>query len=85
MVAEHTAPNESLNTSFEEIDEIQEAYGRDHSQVSPYELERRLHEVLQARQKERIQELESALECAEHKLHQKEMEVTWWKNVAQHN
>ncbi|KAI9191716.1 hypothetical protein LWI28_012480 [Acer negundo] len=40
--------------------------------VPPYELERRLHEVLEARQQEQISELEAALECAKYKLHEKE-------------
>lgn len=43
------------------------------SGVSPLQLERKLHQVLEARQQERIKELEDALECAEHKLHDKEI------------
>nr|KYP44236.1 hypothetical protein KK1_034301 [Cajanus cajan] len=50
--------------------------------VPPVELERRLHELLEARLKERISELESALECATQKLIKKEIEVTWWKETA---
>lgn len=51
--------------------------------VPPVELERRLHELLEERLKERIIELESALECTTQKLIKKEMEVTWWKDTAQ--
>lgn len=50
--------------------------------VSPYELEIRLHEVLEERQEERIKELESALESAKEKLHQKDEELSWWKDTA---
>ncbi|KAL1337619.1 hypothetical protein HN51_032330 [Arachis hypogaea] len=50
--------------------------------VPPVELERRLHELLQARMQEQISELESALECTTHKLAEKEIEVTWWKDTA---
>ncbi|RZR84865.1 hypothetical protein BHM03_00011768 [Ensete ventricosum] len=50
--------------------------------VSARELERRLHELLETRQQERIAELESALECAERKLREKESEVCWWKDTA---
>jgi hypothetical protein len=52
------------------------------SGVAPLQLERKLHQVLEARQQERIKELEDALECAEHKLHDKEIEVSWWKHTA---
>lgn len=48
--------------------------------VSPYELEKRLHELLEARQQERIEELESALDCTERLLREKEMEICWWKD-----
>ncbi|XP_062023205.1 protein POLAR LOCALIZATION DURING ASYMMETRIC DIVISION AND REDISTRIBUTION [Rosa rugosa] len=49
---------------------------------APLELERKLHLVLEARQEERIKELEDALECAEQKLEEKEREVSWWRNAA---
>ncbi|XP_020265722.1 protein POLAR LOCALIZATION DURING ASYMMETRIC DIVISION AND REDISTRIBUTION-like [Asparagus officinalis] len=49
--------------------------------VSPRELERKLHELLETRQQERIEELESALENAEQKLREKEMELEWWKET----
>ncbi|BFG17938.1 hypothetical protein CerSpe_042110 [Prunus speciosa] len=50
--------------------------------VPALELERRLHQVLEARQEERIKELEVALEYAKRKLHEKEIEVSWWKETA---
>lgn len=51
-------------------------------EVSPIELERKLHELLEARQEERIQELEEALEYTKTKLREKEIEVSWWKDTA---
>ncbi|XP_042486451.1 protein POLAR LOCALIZATION DURING ASYMMETRIC DIVISION AND REDISTRIBUTION-like [Macadamia integrifolia] len=50
--------------------------------ICPLELERRLHELLEARQKEQIAELEFALECSQNKLLEKEMEISWWKDTA---
>ncbi|KAG6521339.1 protein POLAR-like 1 isoform X1 [Zingiber officinale] len=50
--------------------------------VCAIELERRLHEVLEARQRERIVELESALRCAERRLRDKEREICWWRDTA---
>ncbi|XP_050366117.1 protein POLAR LOCALIZATION DURING ASYMMETRIC DIVISION AND REDISTRIBUTION [Argentina anserina] len=50
--------------------------------VAPLELERKLHQVLETRQEERIKELEDALECAEQKLQEKEIEVSWWRDTA---
>nr|XP_023899741.1 protein POLAR LOCALIZATION DURING ASYMMETRIC DIVISION AND REDISTRIBUTION-like isoform X3 [Quercus suber] len=50
--------------------------------VPPTELEIRLHELLEARQQERVEELEAALECTIHKLREKEIEVSWWKDTA---
>ncbi|XP_010526250.1 PREDICTED: protein POLAR LOCALIZATION DURING ASYMMETRIC DIVISION AND REDISTRIBUTION isoform X2 [Tarenaya hassleriana] len=50
--------------------------------VCPYELERRLHELLSARQQEEIQELETALRRVERRLDEKETEVSWWKDAA---
>lgn len=49
--------------------------------VPPYELERRLHELLEERQQEQIKELESALECAKWKIRKAELEVAWWKDT----
>ncbi|CAN6539503.1 unnamed protein product [Malus baccata var. baccata] len=50
--------------------------------VPALELERRLHELLEASQEERIKELEVALEYMKGKLHEKEMEVSWWRQNA---
>ncbi|KAL1208987.1 Protein POLAR-like 1 [Cardamine amara subsp. amara] len=50
--------------------------------VCPYELERRLHELMETRQEEEIKELEIALEDAKQKLHLKETEASWWKDTA---
>uniref|UniRef100_A0A1D1Y7A2 tRNA-specific 2-thiouridylase mnmA n=1 Tax=Anthurium amnicola TaxID=1678845 RepID=A0A1D1Y7A2_9ARAE len=61
---------------------VEEVDGRDHYGVCPYELTRRLHELLETRQEERITELETALQLAHIKLHEKEMEVCWWRDTA---
>ncbi|GJN00734.1 hypothetical protein PR202_ga17936 [Eleusine coracana subsp. coracana] len=53
-----------------------------HGGVSARALERRLHELLQKRQQERIVELESALDTAQRRLHDKEREVVWWRDAA---
>jgi hypothetical protein len=50
--------------------------------VSAVELERRLRELLHEQNRERIEELEAALRCAEKKLAEKEMEVCLWKDTA---
>ncbi|CAH2073155.1 unnamed protein product [Thlaspi arvense] len=50
--------------------------------VCPYELERRLHELMETRQVEEIKELETALEDAKRRLHVKEAEASWWKDTA---
>lgn len=76
--------SESHSSSFGEIVMDPQGASADVSfAVSPVELERRLHELLQARLQERITELESALKCTKQKLMEKEMEVTWWKDTAQ--
>ncbi|XP_039050948.1 protein POLAR-like 1 [Hibiscus syriacus] len=51
--------------------------------VPPYELERRLHELLETRQEEQIRELEIALASAKQELRDKEKEIYWWKDTAQ--
>ncbi|XP_010275804.1 PREDICTED: protein POLAR LOCALIZATION DURING ASYMMETRIC DIVISION AND REDISTRIBUTION-like isoform X2 [Nelumbo nucifera] len=78
-----TVPSGSQSTSFIEVDNLQDADTEDYYGVSPTELERKLHELLEERQQERIAELEFALECTMHKLREKEMEVSWWKDTAQ--
>lgn len=70
------------STSAEVIDPHEAARIEVHSEVPPLELERKLHELLESRQQERIQELEEALECAKLKLREKELEVSWWKDTA---
>eukprot|EP01018_Ginkgo_biloba_P014157 Gb_19929 [translate_table: standard] len=47
--------------------------------VSPIELEKRLHQLLQKRQEEHIAELEADLKSTENKLLDKEKELSWWK------
>ncbi|KAF8389214.1 hypothetical protein HHK36_025907 [Tetracentron sinense] len=88
MVIENTTPDRSLSINVDEVDDFQEVDSGYHCEFSPNELKRRLHELLEARQEERITELELALECAKRKLLEKEMEVSWWKEtvrfVSQH-
>eukprot|EP00249_Psilotum_nudum_P023862 c29011_g2_i1 orf=3-1925(+) len=48
--------------------------------VSPRELERHLHEVLEARQEERISELEAEVDAMRGRLQAREQELKWWKN-----
>lgn len=50
--------------------------------VSPRALTRKLHELLERRQRERIEELESDLELARAKLREKEMEISLWRETA---
>uniref|UniRef100_A0A0E0PUC9 Uncharacterized protein n=1 Tax=Oryza rufipogon TaxID=4529 RepID=A0A0E0PUC9_ORYRU len=53
-----------------------------HGGVSARALERRLYELLQKRQQERIVELEAALDATQRRLHEKEREVVWWRDAA---
>eukprot|EP00250_Pteridium_aquilinum_P035850 c99_g1_i1 orf=84-344(+) len=48
--------------------------------VSPVELERRLWQVLEQRQEERICELENDLHITHEKVTAKELEIQWWKD-----
>ncbi|XP_050218930.1 protein POLAR LOCALIZATION DURING ASYMMETRIC DIVISION AND REDISTRIBUTION-like [Mercurialis annua] len=79
---EYTSSSKSQTMSSSEVihpppDDTYEDYS-----VSPNELERKLHILLEARQQEQIAELEAALERLKHKLYEKEMEVSWWKDTA---
>ncbi|XP_059659138.1 protein POLAR-like 1 [Cornus florida] len=71
MPFEDSAPEESFSGSAEVLDPPEDDT-REHWPVPPNELERRLHELLEARQQERIKELEAALECARLKLYERD-------------
>lgn len=66
----------------EEISDLHEMSNNELYGVSPRDLERRLHEVLEERQQERINELESALDYAIQQLEEKERELCWWRDSA---
>ena len=68
--------------TVEDLIDHQEAGTEEHFGVPPNELERRLHELLESRQQERINELEAALERVNQMLCEKEKEVSWWKDTA---
>ncbi|XP_008799661.2 protein POLAR LOCALIZATION DURING ASYMMETRIC DIVISION AND REDISTRIBUTION-like [Phoenix dactylifera] len=72
-------PSENFSQSSEEGDEAEERSCR--CGVDPRELERRLHELLETRQQERIAELESALDCAERMLRERDREICWWRDT----
>lgn len=77
--------SKSKSSSFGEIImEHQEASCDISVGVSPVELERKLHELLEARLQDRIIELESALEYATQKLNEKEIRSIWWEDTARH-
>lgn len=50
--------------------------------VCPYELEKKLHELLETRQQEELLKLETALSRVERRLQEKETKVSWWKDAA---
>ncbi|KAE8700305.1 Actin-binding FH2 protein isoform 1 [Hibiscus syriacus] len=50
--------------------------------VPPYELERKLHELLETRREQQITELQAALGIAKKELREKEREISWWKDTA---
>ncbi|XP_027182202.1 protein POLAR LOCALIZATION DURING ASYMMETRIC DIVISION AND REDISTRIBUTION [Coffea eugenioides] len=82
IVVEDSAPEESQITNFGEVFEQPEIGNLEYYHgVSPRELERRLHELQEVRQEERIRELESALEFAIHKLNENQRELSWWKDT----
>ncbi|MCO5586202.1 hypothetical protein L7F22_040141 [Adiantum nelumboides] len=66
---------------FDEESDSEEE-GENDCTMSLIELERKLWQVFQERQEERILELEGALELALSRLHAKEEELRWWKNRA---
>ncbi|KAK9130389.1 hypothetical protein Sjap_010876 [Stephania japonica] len=82
VIAESTASNESCK-NLDNVDNHQDADYWENCGVSPDELQRRLHELLEERQQEQIEELELALESTKQKLYLKEMEVSWWKDIAE--
>ena len=82
MTVQDTASVTSSSLSSGEVINLQMGGTEMEYGVPPTELKRRLHELLEARQQERIEELEAALECAMHKLREKEIEVSWWKDTA---
>lgn len=73
---------QGLNGGMGEVVEDEDDDDAEYNGVSPVELERRLHELLHQRNQERIEELESALRCAEKKLVEKEMVACLWKDTA---
>ncbi|KAF5726276.1 protein POLAR LOCALIZATION DURING ASYMMETRIC DIVISION AND REDISTRIBUTION-like [Tripterygium wilfordii] len=82
-VIETASPRSCGESSGEVVDHVNDAGNGVYEGVCPYELERRLHELLEARQEEHIRKLEAALESANHKIREKEIEVSWWKDTAQ--
>ncbi|KAK3152311.1 hypothetical protein QOZ80_2BG0157200 [Eleusine coracana subsp. coracana] len=66
----------------EEDSEEESTRGAEEGGVCAAELERRLHELLHQRDRERIEELESALRRAEQRLKEKEMEARLWQDTA---
>ncbi|KAK8952784.1 hypothetical protein KSP40_PGU013820 [Platanthera guangdongensis] len=81
---ENSVDTESSGSFADANQQVNEAKAEanKHAGVCPLELERRLHELLEARQHERIAELETALECAARKLDEKEVEICWWRDTA---
>ena len=85
--AEEEEEEDDDEEAEEEEEEEEGGYDEDrssppHGGVSARALERRLHELLQKRQQERIVELEAALDAAQRRLHEKEREVVWWRDAA---
>ncbi|XP_022133236.1 protein POLAR LOCALIZATION DURING ASYMMETRIC DIVISION AND REDISTRIBUTION-like isoform X2 [Momordica charantia] len=80
--AKNASSTRSCRWSSSEVIDPQEDGTEGQHGVPPIELERKLHELLETRQQERIKELEGALECAKQELTDKESEVSWWKETA---
>ncbi|EFJ05637.1 hypothetical protein SELMODRAFT_431399 [Selaginella moellendorffii] len=71
----------SLQDDFIEIfDDGSSPPQNQHWAISPRELDRRLHIVLEERQAKQIKELEAELKEAEKKLHMKDVEIRSWKD-----
>ncbi|KQK19272.1 protein wings apart-like isoform X2 [Brachypodium distachyon] len=88
---EEEEPGDDEDEDEEEEEEEEEGHGGrggagdnspPHGGVSARVLERRLHEVLQRRQQERIVELQAALDGAQRRLQEREREVVWWRDAA---
>ncbi|XP_078163670.1 uncharacterized protein LOC144558698 [Carex rostrata] len=73
---------ENSSSKFEQFDETWQDDCNQNYGVSPHELERKLHELLNHRQQERIEELESQLHSLERKLLERESEINRWKAIA---
>uniref|UniRef100_A0A0A0L4A3 Protein POLAR LOCALIZATION DURING ASYMMETRIC DIVISION AND REDISTRIBUTION n=1 Tax=Cucumis sativus TaxID=3659 RepID=A0A0A0L4A3_CUCSA len=80
--AKNTNSTRSCCMSSGEVTDLQEDGTERQEGVPPVELERKLHELLEARQQEQIKELKEALECAKQEIIDKESEVSWWKETA---
>ncbi|XP_018469173.1 protein POLAR-like 1 [Raphanus sativus] len=76
-VSEKSGDSEGMEFRYMCSEPVEEQQG-----VCPYELERRLHELMETRQEEEINELQAALEDAKKRLHVKEAEASWWKDTA---
>ncbi|PKI53226.1 hypothetical protein CRG98_026358 [Punica granatum] len=72
----------SGSLSLGEVVDLDDSMTEVHGGVPPIELERRLHELLESRQQERIKELEASLKCIKLKLSEKGREAKWWKDTA---
>ncbi|OMO61576.1 hypothetical protein CCACVL1_23409 [Corchorus capsularis] len=86
-ISSSTASARSFSISYGEVidptnDGQEEDFADSYSGVPPFELARKLHELLETRQQERIRELEAALERAREELCEKEREISWWKDTA---
>lgn len=80
---EQSAAESSLELCCERADDnAHEFSGDEFHGVSPIDLERRLHEVLEARQQERIEELEAGLEYAMKQLEERERDLSLWRDTA---
>ena len=84
----HDPSFDSFSINCEEEINALENDSHEYHGVCAHVLERKLHELLEMRQQEKIEELESALECAEKRLREKEIELELWKEthwIALHN